>query len=342
MINENVLKINIKDIVKSYDIHIGRDLLDNINQFFDLKRKILIVYDENIKSEFIDKIYNAVTGATTIKIKSGEENKNFENVKIIIDELINNNFTRADAVVGIGGGVIGDMVGFASSIYMRGIDFYNVPTTFLAAVDSSIGGKTAIDYNDIKNVIGSFYQPKGVLIDEKVLQTLDDRLIANGLVESIKMAAIYDKNLFDFIKNCNDIDDIKENFTYIIIESLKIKKDVVEKDATEKNLRRILNFGHTIGHIIEESCDKKFLHGECVGMGMLYFSSDNVKEELKNILTKFNLPIDCDFDKVKAEALLSHDKKAISDYISVIKVSHIGSCDIEKVKIEDIKKMILK
>lgn len=338
----NIINIDIEKSKNEYKIFVGKDTLDDINKFFDLERKVLIVSDDNISETYIDKVYNLSLTPTILKIKHGEENKNFENVKVIIDVLINNNFTRNDVIVAIGGGVIGDMVGFASSIYMRGIDFYNVPTTLLAAVDSSIGGKTAIDYNNIKNVVGSFYQPKGVLIDTKILETLNDRLFANGLVETIKMAAIYNKCLFEFIKNCEDLNDVRKNLTYVITESLKIKKDVVEKDVNEKNLRRILNFGHTIGHAIEESVNGEYLHGECVGMGMLYFSSDIVREELKNILTKFNLPINCNFDKTKAMEILTHDKKTINDdSIYVIKVFSIGSYDIEKMKISDVQKLIL-
>ena len=232
---------------------------------------------------------------------------------------------------------MGDLSGFVAATYMRGIDFYNIPTTLLSQVDSSIGGKTAIDFEGVKNIIGAFYQPKKVLIDSTTLLTLDNRLLSAGLAESIKMAATFSKELFDLIKGpdqlMNKIDDI-------IIQSLKIKKYVVENDPYEKSLRRVLNFGHTIGHGIEASLNGKLYHGECVALGMLYFSSDEVKVELINLLKKYNLPTSYDFDKNVAYKYITLDKKAVGEYINIIKCEKIGTFEICKVHKNDILKLL--
>ena len=269
--------------------------------------------------------------------EQGEENKSFKTYQDILSFLIDKSFTRTDAIVAVGGGVVGDLSGFVAATYMRGIDFYNIPTTLLSQVDSSIGGKTAIDFEGVKNIIGAFYQPKKVLIDSTTLLTLDNRLLSAGLAESIKMATTFSKELFDLIKGpnqlMNKIDDI-------IIQSLKIKKYVVENDPYEKSLRRVLNFGHTIGHGIEASLNGKLYHGECVGLGMLYFSSDEVKEELINVLKKYNLPTSYEFDKNVAYKYITLDKKAIGEYINIIKCEKIGTFEICKVHKNDILKLL--
>jgi 3-dehydroquinate synthase len=179
-------------------------------------------------------------------IPQGEKNKNFETYKFLLEVLSENEFTRNDCIVAVGGGVVGDISGFTASTYMRGIDFYNIPTTLLSQVDSSIGGKTAIDFYGYKNTVGAFYQPKAVVIDPDVLKTLPKRQLNNGLCESIKMAATSDKELFNLIKNGGAYDNIET----VIEKSLKIKKAVVENDEKEVGLRRVLNFGHTVGHAV--------------------------------------------------------------------------------------------
>ena len=198
--------------------------------------------------------------------------------KIAIEE-------KVDAIIALGGGVVGDLSGFIASTYMRGIKFYNIPTTILSQVDYSIGGKTAIDFDHIKNIIGTFYQPHMVLIDPNTLNTLSPRQFNAGLVEAIKMACCFSKDLFNLIKTCS----LEEHIEEIIYKSLEIKKYVVTKDVLESSLRKVLNFGHTIGHGIESYYEGKLLHGECVSLGMLYFSSDSVKEELKTIYKKLTM-----------------------------------------------------
>lgn len=329
------LKINLKN--NSYDIIIGKGLINCANKYFNLDRKVLIVTDDNIPKNLINSIKKCTSKPISLVLNSGEKNKNYTSYLKIINTLIAHNFDRTSAIVAIGGGMVGDITAFAASTYMRGIDFYNIPTTLLSQVDSSIGGKTAVNLSNVKNIIGTFYQPKGVLIDIDTLKTLPKREFYSGLVESIKMSATFNKKFFNYIKNC---DDIQANLEHIIYESLCIKKRVVEKDEKEKGLRKVLNFGHTIGHAIEEVKNYRLLHGECVGLGMLYFSSNNANEEIKSLLKKYNLPTSCHFSKEKVLNLIKHDKKTIYNRISTIQVNTIGKYEIVNMSIDEISKML--
>lgn len=343
MLNENlktndIRKIHVTLSEASYDIYIGRNLLQNVNDYFNLDRKVLIITDDHIPDNYVYAVKSNIKNSIIFKVPNGEENKNFDNYQQILKTLVENNFTRTDALLAIGGGMVGDLSGIVASTFMRGIDLYNIPTTLLSQVDSSIGGKTAIDFMHVKNIVGSFFQPKAVLIDVETLKSLPDRQIKNGLVESIKMASTFDKDFFDYLTT---MPDILNNAEEIIYKSLLLKKDVVEKDEKEKNIRRVLNFGHTIGHAIEETMNLKLLHGECVGIGMLYFSSSEVKNKLREILEKYKLPTSCDFDKEKVLELIKHDKKASGDTIATIHVNEIGTYDIVKMTIPEISKLLV-
>lgn len=329
---------NIKMKDHQYDVVIERHILDNVESYLELNRKVLIVTDDGIPSTYIDKVLSKCKQGYVYTIKQGEASKNFQNFENILNYLIENKFIRTDCIVAIGGGVVGDLAGFCASVYMRGITFYNIPTTLLSQVDSSVGGKTAIDKCGIKNIVGAFYPPHKVLIDPNVLKTLDKRQLLSGLVEAIKMGATSDKQLFDLIKNSNDLEkDIDE----IIVKAIKVKKEVVEIDPNEKGLRKILNFGHSVGHAIESSGKfNDYLHGECVGIGMLYFSSNTVKQEILNVLNKYHLPVKVDIDKDELLNYILLDKKRTTDYLSIIYVSEIGTCEIKNEKVENIKKYL--
>lgn len=330
-----ILSINGNNV--NYDIVIEKNSLHKASEYLNLNRKVLIVTDSGVPSIYAQTICKQCLEGYIFTFNQGEENKCFDTYKDILAYLIDKSFTRTDAIVAVGGGVVGDLAGFVASTYMRGIDFYNIPTTLLSQVDSSIGGKTAIDFYGVKNIIGAFYQPKKVIIDSNTLKTLDKRLLHAGLVEAIKMATTCNKDLFEYIYK---VDNLEENLDYIIIESLKIKKDVVEKDPYEKHLRKVLNFGHTIGHGIESLYVGKYYHGECVGMGMLYLCSKDVKEMLLQILEKFNLPICATVDVEKVTDLISHDKKASGNKINVVYVNNIGSFEFKTLSILEIKAII--
>lgn len=319
---------------KTYDVIVQRNSLDNIEEYLDLNRKVLIITDDGIPSIYINKVLSKCSNGYVYTIKQGEASKNFSNYEKILDFMIDNSFLRTDCVIAVGGGVVGDLAGFVSSTYMRGITFYNIPTTLLSQVDSSIGGKTAIDKGGIKNIIGAFYPPLKVVIDSNVLKTLDERQFNSGLVEAIKMSLTHNKELFNLIKNSNDIyQDIDE----IIKSALLIKKEVVELDPEEKGIRKVLNFGHTIGHAIESSEKFNLLHGECVGIGMLYMLSNNLKQEVKEVLEKYHLPISCNITKEELFKYISLDKKRNNDYINIILVNEIGNYEIKNIHLDEIK-----
>ena len=320
---------------KKYDITIERGALSKVSSIINLNRKCLIVTDEYIPSDYIDILNKQCKSAYVYVIKHGEKSKNIKNYQNILTYLLENAFTRTDCIIALGGGVVGDLAGFVASTYMRGIAFYNIPTTVLSMVDSSIGGKTAIDYNGIKNIVGSFYQPDAVIIDPDTLNSLKKREFYAGLIEAIKMALCFDKDLFYTIYESKDLNkDIDE----VIYRSLLIKRSVVEADEKENGLRKSLNFGHTIGHAIEAKYSPKYLHGEAVGMGMMYFSSNGIKEKLSKLLKKYHIPAIIDLNYEDVVEYIKHDKKASDDLISIIYVDEIGKFEIRKITIEELKK----
>ena len=319
------------------NIIIKRGSLDEINKYFNLNRKVLILTDSGIPCEYYQKIKDLSKQGFVYIIKQGEASKNFDNYSKILEYMIENEFTRSDCVVACGGGVVGDLAGFVASTYMRGIEFYNFPTTLLSQVDSSIGGKTAIDMGSYKNLVGAFYNPSCVVIDSNVLSTLDERNLHAGLVEAIKMGVTNDLKLFELIEKSNNLfDDIDE----IIRRALKVKNDVVFLDPKEKNIRRVLNFGHTIGHAIESLGKFNLLHGECIGLGMMYILDGTLKERVKKVLEKYNLPTSCNIDKDELYNYILRDKKRSAEYINIVKVEELGKYKFEKIKIEDIYKYL--
>lgn len=331
------MKINVKTSTHSYDVIIEKGLLNNVYKHLNLNNKVLILSDDGIPFNYVETLKKQCLNPLVYIIKQGEESKNIDNYQKILSFMIDNEFSRKDVVIALGGGVVGDLAGFVASTYMRGITFYNIPTTLLSQVDSSIGGKTAIDFNNYKNIVGSFYPPHKVLIDPLTLNTLSTRQLHSGLVEAIKMSLTHNETLFDLIANTNNIFD---NIEQIIYESLLIKKDVVEKDEKESEIRKVLNLGHTIGHAIESYYNYELLHGECVGIGMLYVVSTQIKDKLICVLNKYNLPTQVDYNSEKLLSFIVHDKKASDNSVDLVKVEKIGTFKIEKVSIDDIKKML--
>jgi 3-dehydroquinate synthase len=329
------LLVNLGEL--SYDIVIERGSLQKASSYLNLDRKVLIITDSGVPSEYAETIKSQCKNGYIVTIPQGEKSKNFDNYKMLLEKLCEYSFTRTDAVVAVGGGVCGDLSGFVASSYMRGIDFYNIPTTLLSQLDSSIGGKVAIDLNGIKNIVGAFYQPKKVIIDIDTLKTLDKRQFSAGLCEGIKMAATFDKELFELIEKT---DNIEKDIDEIIEKSLKIKRDVVEKDPKEKNLRKVLNFGHTIGHAVESYEMGRLLHGECVAIGMIPFSSKEVANRLIPVLKKYNLPYEINVPSDELYNFITHDKKSFGSKITVIECKEIGTFEMNCIEITEIKKYL--
>ena len=328
------IRMNLKE--NSYDIVVERGILARAGEYLNLDRRVLIVTDSGVPAIYSQTVANQCKEPIICTVEAGEGSKSLEMFGTLLKKMLENGFSRKDCVVAVGGGVVGDLSGFAASAYMRGIDFYNIPTTLLSQIDSSIGGKTAINFENVKNIVGAFYQPKKVLIDSELLDTLPKRQISNGLAEAVKMALTSDSELFDIFEK----KDIKANIDEIIVRSLNIKKTVVEQDEKESGLRKILNFGHTIGHGIESSENMSELyHGECVALGLLPMCDEKIRPRVIEVLKKCNLYnlIEFDWDKITKAAF--HDKKADGDFVTVTLVPEIGSFELKTMKCSDVIEM---
>ena len=332
-IGQEPQKITVSLDSASYDVIVKRGALKEAGELFNLDRKVLIVTDDGVPSEYAKTVAAECKEAYIYTVEQGEKSKSLSVFQKLLSFMLQKNFSRKDAVVAVGGGVVGDLAGFIASAYMRGIDFYNIPTTILSQVDSSIGGKTAVNLDNIKNIVGAFYQPKGVIIDSNVLSTLPKRQISNGLAEAIKAAVIADEELFEIFEN----EDIEENLEKIIYRSLDFKRKVVEEDEKESGLRRILNFGHTIGHGIESEEELNGLyHGECVALGMIPMCSEDVRQRLIPVLKKAGLPTEFEFNEESLAAAISHDKKSSGKNINTVITDKIGTCKVIEMTVAEI------
>lgn len=329
--------IPVKTSQWDYEIIIEKNSIKKAGEYLNLNRKVLVVTDEGVPSDYAKIIASFCRDAVIKTVPQGEASKSFKTLEELELLMLNNKFSRSDCVVAVGGGVVGDLSGFAASCYMRGIDFYNIPTTVLSQVDSSIGGKTAINLGAVKNIVGAFYPPKKVIIDVELLKTLPQRQISNGLAEAVKMALTSDKELFEIFENENVYDMLE----LIIEKSLQIKRKVVEADEKEAGLRKILNFGHTIGHGIESFKGLSNLyHGECVALGMLPMCSDEVRQRLIPVLEKLNLPTKIKIDAQEVSEAMTHDKKAKGDSVSVVTVEKIGEFILSDVPVSNLSQKL--
>jgi len=334
---------------RSYPIYIGSGLVKSAGKFLrETARGTAAAVVTNAK---VDRLYGAQCVSSlrksgfrtvTITLPDGEKYKTLDHVKKIYDELIKNRFDRADTIVALGGGVTGDMAGFAAATYMRGIDFVQVPTTLLAQVDSSVGGKTGVDYPGGKNIIGSFHQPKLVLADISTLLTLSAREFRCGIAEVIKYGIISSAPLFNYLeKSVNKITARKkEALEKIIADSCRIKAGIVEKDERESGVRAVLNMGHTFGHAIETALGfRKLKHGEAVAIGLvmasrLSYSLGLLKAEAVNrvsrLVAEFGLPTSPprSLDPEDIIKGMSHDKKRVSGKHRFIVFDRIGRASI--------------
>ncbi len=326
--------IPVKTSISGYDIVLERGAINKINDYINTDRQVLIVTDSGVPKIYSRTVAKQCKEPYIITIPQGEASKSFDSFKMLLSKMVEYGFTRSDCVIAVGGGVVGDLAGFVASSFMRGVDFYNIPTTVLSQVDSSIGGKTAIDFCGYKNIVGAFYPPKGVIIDYDTLNTLPKRQIANGLAEAVKMSLTSDKELFELFET----KDIMENIDKIIESSLEIKRYVVEQDEKEGGLRKILNFGHTLAHAIESENEMQNLyHGECVALGMIPMCSKEVRERLIKVLEKLGLPTAAQYNGEKIMDAMRHDKKMSGNKITVIFVPQIGSFEMRDIPFSELK-----
>jgi len=317
----------------SYDIILERGSLAHAAELLGLHGKVLIVTDEGVPSPYAATVAAQCPQSFIECLPQGEASKGMAGFERLLRAMLEHGFGRSDCVVAVGGGMVGDLGGFAAACYMRGVDFYNIPTTVLSQVDSSIGGKTAIDLAGVKNIVGAFYQPKGVLIDPDVLRTLSPRLRHEGMAEVIKMALTSDASLFELLETASESEELLET---VIGRALRIKADVVEQDPNEKGLRRVLNFGHTLGHAVEGLYEGSLLHGECVSIGMLPMCAEPLRGRVEKLLTRYELPT---HSSDTAEALLpffKHDKKKNANGITAVLVEQPGSFEFRSMTAEEL------
>ena len=315
-----------------YDIILERGALGRAGELLNLDRRVLIVTDDGVPEQYARAVAAQCKACKVVTVSTGEGSKTFPVFEMLCRTLLEGGFTRTDCVVAVGGGVVGDLAGFAAAAFMRGIDFYNIPTTVLSQVDSSIGGKVAINLDHVKNIIGAFHQPKRVLIDPEVLKTLPARQISNGLAEAVKMSLTSDAELFALFES----GDVMQKLDTVIERSLRIKKSVVEQDEKETGLRRILNYGHTLGHGVEAFAHEHGLyHGECVALGMIPMCASDVRARLLKVLDSLHLPTAIPGDIEPMLAAVAHDKKCAGSDVSVIYVPAIGHFEIKKLPLSE-------
>ncbi|MFC6346843.1 3-dehydroquinate synthase [Vagococcus carniphilus] len=349
------MKLTVNLPTKSYDLLIKKGSLNDVGKWVSTiwdKRQIVLVSDENVASIYGDlvqqKIQDQGFDVSVYTIPPGETSKSLEMAEKLYEFLASKNMTRKDGIVILGGGVVGDLGGFVASTYMRGLDFLQIPTTLLAQVDSSIGGKTAVNTKWAKNLVGTFAQPDGVLIDPNTLLTLEDRRIREGLAEVVKSAAIADLELWHLLKDLENEQSALNVSEEIIYACCKVKRKVVEEDERDTGIRLILNFGHTIGHAIEQTYGYGVItHGEAVAIGMCQITKQAEKmgempkgtlKELEEMLSKFHLPTTLDdWQEESLFKALSHDKKTSGQSIRIILLKEIGEAKIERIQLDEMK-----
>lgn len=321
----------------SYDILMEHGLLASASQYLNLNRKVLIVTDDGVPEQYAQLLCAQCKTPVLVRVAQGEGAKSFAVLQQLLAEMLHQSFGRKDCVVALGGGVMGDLAGFVAASYMRGVDFYNIPTTTLSQVDSSIGGKVAINFEGVKNSIGAFYQPRRVLIDPDTLKTQNHRQLVNGLAEAIKAGLIHDATLFALFEE----EDALAKLDEVIWRSLLVKQYVVEHDEKEADLRKTLNFGHTLGHGIESAVGLgTLLHGECVGLGMLAITKEPLRSRCAAVLEKYGLPTSAEYEKELAFAAVCHDKKGDGETTIVVKVNEPGHCTLEAVPTASLKALL--
>lgn len=324
-----------KTSIGSYEVTIANNSLFRVGKRAkSLVRgtRAFIATDKNVARLYLNKVEESLETAgfrvESLVIEPGEESKNATSLFMLYDKFHDFGITRTDLIVALGGGVIGDLAGFAAATYLRGIPLIQVPTTLLAQVDSSIGGKTAIDLPYGKNLVGSFYHPLAVILDPSVLATLPRTVMNEGMAEVIKYGCIRDISLFE------QIESNRMDLEWVLERCIHIKTEVVAKDERDTGERMLLNFGHTIGHAIEKvACYKTYSHGQAVSTGMvvackmgelLGITKQGTTQKVKSCLEKFGLPTECDLPVEEIQDAIRSDKKTLSDTVYFVLLKEIG------------------
>lgn len=355
-----VLTVDVATEDIQYPLKIQKGLLNNLGK--EIKKiytntKIAIVTDKNVNDYYGDTVVEQLLEANfeveLIILEPGEQAKSMDNLQRIFSRLLAFGLTRSDLMIALGGGVIGDLAGFAAASYLRGISFVQIPTTLLAQVDSSVGGKVAIDLPEGKNLVGAFYHPKLVLIDPDVLYTLTDSTFNDGMAEVIKYGCIIDDRFFSKLKEYNDRLEVMEDIEQIIEKCCLIKKDLVQSDEKDTSERMLLNFGHTLGHAIEAYYNyEKYTHGQAISIGMVVMnqltekmglSKQGSTSAIQKLLNQYQLPTELEVkeDYQDILPLIKNDKKNIQNTLHIVILDAIGHSRTKKVS-EDFFAPLLK
>ena len=346
------VKVSVLGVKNPYDVHIGKGILKDIPKILSectKAKKIVIITDDNVNSFYGDTVVHILKTAGYEVLKfvfcHGEVNKNISTIEAILEFMAENNVTRSDCIAALGGGIVGDVSGFAAASYLRGIDFIQIPTTFLASIDSSVGGKTGVNLKHGKNLAGAFYQPKSVICDIETFDTLPEENFKEGVAEAIKYGIICDKELFHTLSFEKEWDLIK-----VIQRCVAIKAEIVAEDEFDTGKRQLLNFGHTIGHAIEKCSDFKITHGVAVGIGMaqiseacdaLGWSLEPTNPQIVEALKNNGLLYKADFLKEDLINAMNKDKKRAGEKINLVAVKKIGECFIKKIPVSDLDTVLI-
>ncbi len=343
-----LLTVSLPD--REYDIEFENGILNcvgnRIKSLLPKVKKLFVVTDSNVYPLYGNKLLHSLRDAGFVTkihtIPAGENSKCISELEKIYIAATEFGITRTDAMVALGGGVVGDLTGFAAATLYRGIDYIQVPTTLLAQVDSSVGGKTAIDLRSGKNLVGAFWQPKAVYMDPECLHTLSDKVFSDGMAEVIKYGCISDKEFFDFLESCDDRAGIMAHIEDVLYTCCKIKSEVVKEDETDTGIRMILNFGHTLGHAYELAGHyETYTHGQAVAAGMcvaadigekMGITPKGVVERVREIVKQFGLPEKIECSSRDYEHAVGLDKKGSGDAIRLILLSKIGKAEIVRME----------
>lgn len=347
-----VIQVNTKPY---YSVRIENDLLKDIGRLvsYYLRGKVFLLTDKNVDHYYGEEMITSLASEGIVVekyvVEGGEESKSLSCYGEILEKMAELNFHRNDSLVAFGGGVVGDLGGFVAATFQRGIDYIQIPTTLLAAVDSSVGGKTAINLKAGKNLAGAFKQPKIVYCDPKLFKTMERTRFSDGIAESIKYGILRDPELFYLFEQPLQRDE--ERISSIVEKCVGHKAEVVERDEFEKGERQFLNLGHTIGHAIEKCSDFNISHGHAVAIGMAIMAracahlgilQEEEKDKILSVLQKNDLPLECEYSSEELFQQVYRDKKVQGEEITIVEIKAIGHCRLHKMPIKEFKKYIEK
>jgi 3-dehydroquinate synthase len=346
------MTIHVELGASSYDIELCRGALERAGELINLNRKVMVVTDSGVPAEYADTVRNLAKEGYQVTVPQGEESKCFANLEYMLAAMLDAGFTRRDAVVAVGGGVVGDLAGFAAATVLRGVDYVQIPTTLLAQVDSSVGGKVAIDLPAGKNLAGAFWQPKLVLMDPDCLNTLSDKIFSDGMAEVIKYGCIRDDKFFRFLLNCGGRPGVMEHIEQVLYTCCDIKRQVVLCDERDTGLRMILNFGHTVGHAFELAGNyRDWTHGQGVAAGMVWaarlgealgITPAGTQNHIRLALEQYSLPTHTPCPWQTMVEAVGLDKKRAQGGISFVLLTAPGRAEPVKMETETLLEQLKK